>query len=345
MNILIVSDAWQPQVNGVVRTYQGILPELRAAGHAVTVLGPRDFPRRVPMPGYPEIELALFPRQTLARTIDALKPDTVHIATEGPLGWAARAICLRRGWPFTTCFHTHFPDYIARRVPRPLAGWAKTCAINMLRRFHNRSSAVLTVGPDIDMLLRGWGVTAPCRRFTRGVDQSLFRPASLTKSSDQKRPVAIYVGRLAVEKNVEAFLSMPWPGTRMVVGDGPLKETLARVYPETIFTGVLHGEALAKAYRAADVFVFPSRTDTFGMVMVEAFGCGLPVAAYPVTGPKGIVTQAMLGALDEDLGRAAVAALHAPGSARDRHAYIAEHYSWREAAAQFVDACRAAMLA
>jgi glycosyltransferase involved in cell wall biosynthesis len=341
MRILIISDAWKPQTNGVVRTYEYLNPELEKAGHTVHVIGPRDFPWRMPMPGYREIELALFPYRRLKTLIEAFTPDTIHIATEGPLGRAARLYCLRRGLPFTTCYHTEFPDYAAKRAAKILPllyNPVRRFLIGDLRAFHNKSSALMVATPSLEATLKQRGFTVPMYRLTRGADMALYTPDKKDVFAALKHPVAIYVGRVAIEKNLEAYLSMPWDGAKAVTGDGPDLGALKSTFPDAVFTGRKTGADLAAHYQSADVFVFPSKTDTFGMVVVEAMSCGLPVAAYPVTGPMDIVTEPMLGALSENLSAAAKKALNAPGTRQDRHAYAQAHYSWPVAARQFIDA-------
>lgn len=345
MKILIVTDAWRPQVNGVVRTYEDLIPWLEQDGHVVRVIGPNDFPLHMPMPGYAEIQLSLFPARRLRRMVDDFAPDTIHIATEGPLGWAMRKLCLRRGWPFTTIFHTHFPDYAALRARRilpalhdPVRAWG----VRLVRNFHRHSSAVMTSTNSVDDTLRGWGFTVPLHRLTRGVNTEIFHPGPKTLFRDLPGPVALFVGRVAVEKNIEAFLSMPWPGSKVVVGDGPDLPALRQAYADAVFVGKKSGVELADHYRSADLFVFPSRTDTFGIVLIEAMACGLPIAGYPVTGPKDIVTDQSLGSLSEDLGAAAATALATPGTAEGRFAHLQTHYSWPIARDQFVAAQSAA---
>ena len=284
MRILIVSDAWLPQVNGVVRTLSTVQRELQAMGHVVEVMGPDRF-RTIPCPTYPEIRLALFPGRRLAGLIDGFAPQAIHIATEGPLGMAARRWCLKHRLPFTTAYHTRFPEYVRARLLFPLA-W--TYAI--LRRFHGKSSGVMVATRSIraDLERRGFG---NIRDWTRGVDLALFHPAK-KRPTDLAHPIFAFVGRVAVEKNIEAFLDLDLPGTKLVVGDGPQLDQLKRRYPRVHFAGAHAGEALAGWFAAADVFVFPSRTDTFGLVMLEALASGLPVAAYPVPGPLDVVTVA-----------------------------------------------------
>ncbi len=330
MRILIVSDAWHPQVNGVVRTLTMLQRELAAMGHVAEVLGPDRFPT-VGMPTYRTIKVALLPGRRLARLIEAYRPDALHVATEGPLGWAARRWALRRGVPFSTSFHTRFPEYLHARTRIPLAlGYA------LLRRFHNRSAATLVATGSLraELSSRGFEHLKP---WTRGVDLSRFRPAELEPWADLrvKRPIFLSVGRVSVEKNLEAFLRLDLPGTKVVVGDGPQREALARAHPEVVFLGERHGDALARAYAGADVFVFPSVTDTFGLVLLESLACGTPVAAHPVTGPADILAGAApgVGALDTDLRAAALRALRGDRAACRRHA---ERFSWRACAELFL---------
>ncbi|CAO3405961.1 glycosyltransferase family 4 protein [Azospirillum largimobile] len=329
MNILIVSDAWHPQVNGVVRTIGTVRDELEAMGHSVEVIGPDRF-RTLPMPTYPEIRLAVGAKRRLWAMIDGMRPDCIHIATEGPLGFAARAYCLKNGKPFTTAYHTRFPEYVRDRAPIPLA-----LSYAVVRRFHKPSSAVMVATQTIEDALKGRGFTN-IRRWTRGVDTELFRPRG-KDFLDLPRPVSMYVGRVAVEKNLEDFLRLDLPGTKVVVGDGPAREELQRKYPGVHWVGAKHGEELAKHYAAADVFVFPSRTDTFGLVLLEALASGVPVAAYPVPGPLDVVDGSGAGCLDVDLKRAVEGALAIPGQkCRD----YALGYSWRRSAEQFLSNLR-----
>lgn len=339
MKILIVTDAWHPQLNGVVRTYEHLSEELTRMGHSVRVIGPHEFPIRFKMPGYAEIELALFIGRRLASMIDAFAPDTIHIGTEGPLGADARTYCLKRNLPFTTCYHTHFPDYAGKRAAK-LHNWLedpiRTFFINRLRRFHQPSSALMVATPSLETTLKNWGFTAPMYQWARGARIEIFTPEKKDLFAAMKRPVAIYVGRVAIEKNIEAFLSMDWPGSKVVTGDGPDRAMLEAKYPNTLFTGKKTGTDLAACYQSADIFVFPSKTDTFGMVLIEALACGLPVAAYPVTGPKDIINEPMLGALDEDLATAGLKAVQSIGTRQDRHDYISVHYTWEAIGQQFI---------
>jgi glycosyltransferase involved in cell wall biosynthesis len=335
MRIMIVSDAWEPQVNGVVRTLRMTAEQLREMGHEVGMLAPDGF-RSLPCPTYPEIRLALATRGEVARRIDAFRPDALHIATEGPLGWKARAIARSRGWPFSTAYHSRFPEYVRSRVRVPL-GWSYA----LLRRFHNAGVATLAPTPAIvdDLRARGF---ARARLWSRGVDLALFTPIGEREARSADQPVFLYVGRLAVEKQVDAFLRLDLPGEKWVVGDGPERARLQAAYPDARWFGMLHGEALARAYRSADVTVFPSVTDTFGLVLVESMASGTPVAAFPVPGPLDVVGSSSGGVLDADLRRACLAALALPRPAVRAHA---ETFSWPAATQQFLQALRPLMSA
>jgi glycosyltransferase involved in cell wall biosynthesis len=323
--VLIVSDAWKPQVNGVVRTLSTVAGELVAMGHAVDVIGPDRF-RTLPMPTYPEIRLSLFPGRRLARLVDAFAPDHLHIATEGPLGMAARALARRRGWAFTTSFHTKFAEYLHARTGIPQS-WSYA----WMRRFHGAASGVLVATPSLrdDLARRGF---ARLMQWSRGVDLAQFRPEP-REDWGLPRPVFLYVGRVAVEKNIRAFLDLDLPGSKVVVGDGPQLGELRRDYPKVLFAGAKFGAELARAYAGGDVFVFPSLTDTFGLVLLEALACGTPVAAFPVTGPRDVVGATPgIGAVGADLRTAALAALHADRALCRAHA---ERYSWHACAELF----------
>jgi len=324
MRILIVSDAWHPQINGVVRTFTALERELRALGHTVRIIG-RDGFRTAPLPTYREIRIALNPWRVRG-AIEAVRPEAVHIATEGPLGWAARRWCRRSSTPFTTSFHTRFPEYVKARTRLPEAfGYA------VLRRFHRRAATVMAATPRLvaELERRRFGRV---RLWSRGVDTSLFHPRRLDRAPDS--PLWLTVGRVAVEKNLEAFLGLKLPGRKMVVGDGPARESLRRRFPDVEFPGTRTGDDLARTYAQADVFVFPSRTDTFGNVMLEALACGVPVAAYPVPGPLDVVGDAPeVAVLDHDLGRAARAALKLDRVTCRR---FAEGRGWDASARQFL---------
>lgn len=301
MRIMIVTDAWFPQTNGVVNTLAQTTGWLVRFGHELMIAAPRDF-RTLPCPSYPEIRVAVRPMATLARKLQSFRPQALHIATEGPIGLAARRYCLRHGWRFTTSYHTQFPQYLKSRWPIPL--WLSYA---VLRRFHAAAQHCMVSTPSVEneLYLRGFRNLV---RWRRGVDTELFRPRS-KEFLQLPRPIAAYVGRLAVEKNVGAFLRMPWRGSKIVIGDGPERERLATQYPAAVYAGFRYGEDLAAHLAAADVLVFPSLTDTFGLVNLEAMACGVPVAAFPITGPIDVVEDGVTGALDTDLGKAAQRAL------------------------------------
>lgn len=328
--ILIVSDAWTPQVNGVVRTLVTVAGELRDMGHTVEVIGPDRF-RTIPCPTYPDIRLSILPARRLARLIEAFAPDALHIATEGPLGMAARAWAKRRRYAFTTSFHTRFPEYIQARTGLPTG-----LAYAFLRRFHNDAAAtmVATMSLQEDLAARGFTRLV---RWSRGVDLSRFNPQPRRDWAAEygiARPIFLYVGRIAVEKNIEAFLALDLPGSKIVVGGGPQLAALRARHPGVVFTGPFSEAELAGAYAGGDVFVFPSRTDTFGLVVLEALACGVPVAAFDVTGPKDILADASgrVGAFGPDLRHSAIAALDADRAACRAHA---ERFTWRACAEIF----------
>lgn len=325
LRILIVTDAWLPQINGVVRTFSATVKHLEDMGHYVRLITPDQF-RTVPCPTYPSIRLAVLPGRRVARTISEFNPHAIHIATEGPLGLAARNVCVRRQLPFTTSYATKFPEYIHARVRLPLAaGYAA------MRWFHKPSRAVMVATASLQRELEQHGFKNLVR-WTRGVDTDLFRPRDKSFLNDP-RPILLYAGRVAVEKNIEAFLALPTPGTKYVVGDGPQCAALQQKFPHVRFVGMKHGEELARYYAAADVFVFPSRTDTFGLVMLEALACGVPVAAYPVTGPLDVINGSGAGVLNEDLALAVQQALSIPP---ERCREFALRFSWRHVAELFL---------
>ena len=288
MKILVATDAWHPQVNGVVRTLGHVAREARALGADLEFLTPDAF-WTLPMPSYPEIRLALPAPGDIERRLDRARADAIHIATEGPLGHAVRRVCMRRGLPFTTSFHTRFPDYLAERLPVP-ERWTSDVAWGWLRRFHAPGAAVLAATPTLVQELGTRGFH-DVKLWPRGVDAQLFRPRTRVRALDLPRPIFLTVGRLAVEKNVEAFLKLDLPGTKLVVGDGPARARLRRPIPTRCSSARAHGEALAEIYAAADVFVFPSRTDTFGLVLLEALASGVPVAAFPAAAPRDVIGQ------------------------------------------------------
>ena len=324
MRLALITDAWFPQINGVVRTLRATIDLLRAWGHEVLVIEPGLF-RTCPAPTYPEVRLALWPGRKVARLLDGFRPQSVHIATEGPLGLAARRVCLRRSWPYTTGYHTRFPEYLRLRAPAPLA-WS----YRYMRWFHGPAHVTLVPTPSVRQQLQDWGMLH-LAIWTRGVDTELFRMRPKLAGLGA-RPLALYCGRVAVEKNIEAFLTMPFAGSKVVVGDGPALGALRRRYPNARFLGYQTGEALARYVASADVMVFPSLTDTFGLVLLEAMACGVPVAALPAPGPVDVIENGVNGWLDEDLAEAARRALTvSPAACRA----FAESRSWEAATRQF----------
>ncbi|BDA85104.1 GDP-mannose-dependent alpha-mannosyltransferase [Aureimonas sp. SA4125] len=301
MRILIATDAWKPQVNGVVRTLSSLAGELRQRGHEVLIVSPEDF-RTFPMPTYPEIRLALAGAGRLARIIADFDPQAIHVATEGPVGLAARRAALRGGRSFTTSFHTRFPEYLSRRLPVP-----ENLSYAFLRWFHAPASACLVPTEAVrrDLGARGFGKLVT---WTRGVDRSVFRPRAPIDFG-LPGPIFLTVSRIAPEKNIEAFLDLDLPGSKVVVGGGPGLADMMRRYPAVHFTGSQTGEALARHYSSADVFVFPSKTDTFGIVLIEALACGAPVASYREPGPLDVIAGTAAGSMSDDLQSACLAAL------------------------------------
>lgn len=327
MKIMIVTDAWEPQVNGVVRTLTQTRSELIQMGHEVDLLTPLEF-RTLPCPTYPEIRLSLFARRKVNARLKAASADALHIATEGPLGMAARAYALRNRLPFTTAYHTRFPEYVQARTRLPLS-----VTYRFLRWFHGPASAVMVPTEVVrrDLLDNGFAQEQVVL-WSRGVDLDIFKPGPALPH-EEKPPVFLCVGRVAVEKNIEAFLSLDLPGTKWVAGDGPLLADLKNRYPKARFTGVMDQHKLASLYNAADVFVFPSRTDTFGLVLLEALACGCPVAAYPVTGPIDVLGDSAAGVMDEDLRTACLKALEIPRTVAREHA---EKFSWTASTETFL---------
>ena len=324
--LLIFTDAWAPQVNGVVRTLETLGRDLESIGFEVSYATPQGR-LTVPLPTYPEIRLALFPRRGLERMIREFRPDAIHIATEGTIGLSARAICLARHIPFTTSFHTRFPEYVNARFPFI----SKRLVYRFLRWFHGPATAMMVATPSLKQELESQGFHN-LRIWARGVDVNQFRPIP-DATLPFAKPIWLYVGRVAVEKNVEAFLALDLPGTKVVIGDGPHRSSLSRQYPDVRFLGPKSGEDLVRHYAASDVFVFPSRTDTFGLVILEALACGVPVAAFPVQGPKDVVGEAPVAALDDDLGQACRRALLiSPDACRT----FALSRSWRSCTEQFL---------
>ena len=327
MKILIVSDAWEPQVNGVVRTLKMTRREMELKGHQTEIISPLGF-RSIPCPTYPEISLAITTRREMERRIDRFSPDCLHIATEGPLGWMARSIARRRKWPFTTAYHSRFPEYIQARFGLPVS-WMYA----LLRRFHNAACHTLAPTPAIVADLKARGFHG-ARLWSRGVDLELFQ-ATGERDLAPTRPLFLYVGRIAVEKQVDAFLRLDLPGEKWVAGEGPARQRLQAKYPAARWLGVLNGEDLARLYRTADVMVFPSVTDTFGLVMVESMACGTPVAAFPVPGPIDVIADSAGGVMHSDLRQACLRALELP---RDQVRRRAEQFSWAAATEQMLAA-------
>jgi len=325
MRILVATDAWHPQVNGVVRTLTMMAQAARALGAEVSFLTPQSF-RTFALPTYRDLRVALPYRAKIAHLIAEARPDSIHIATEGPIGMLARRYCRQRGLPFTTSFHTRFPEYVSARLPIPERWvWAA------LRAFHGPSQAVMAATPALAAELRVRGFRNVVL-WPRGVDAGQFHPRAVDLGLP--RPVFLCVGRVAVEKNLEAFLDLDLPGTKLIVGDGPARASLALKYPQAVFLGARQGEALAEAYAGADVFVFPSKTDTFGLVLLEALASGLPVAAFPVTGPRDVIGTAPVGVLNEELRTACLAALRiSPQACLE----FAAEYTWEASARAFIE--------
>lgn len=327
MRIMIVTDAWEPQVNGVVRTIKSTRRELESMGHAVDILSPLEF-KTLPCPTYPDIRLSLGATRQSHRRIEAFNPDALHIATEGPLGLAARRWAIKHNFPYTTAYHTRFPEYVHARFRVPLS-WT----YRYLRWFHGKAKAVMAPTHVVKTDLNKYGFTNVVL-WGRGVELDIFRPRDMRRLGTRP-PIFLYVGRVAVEKNIEAFLDLDLPGSKWVVGEGPALAGLRAKYPDTNFMGVLPQEELAEVYSSADVFVFPSKTDTFGLVLLEAMACGLPVAAYPVTGPLDVIGDSTGGALNHDLRQACLDALELNREDALTHA---QRYSWRAATEQFLNA-------
>lgn len=340
MRIAIATDAWRPQINGVVRTLEMTVKLLRERGHEVIVISPDQF-RTVPCPGYGEIRLAVAPRFGMRKTLGEFRPDIVHISTEGPIGWSTRRWCMTNDVPFTTAFHTRFPDYASVRT-----GLSPDFFWPVMRRFHAPSQAVLSATPRLSEELASRGIIHT-RPWTRGIDTGIFRTglAPHPALANLPRPILLSVGRVAIEKNLESFLNEEVAGTKVVVGDGPALDELKRRYPDAVFTGSLTGGELAQAYAAADVFVFPSKTDTFGLVMIEALACSVPVAGYPVPGPLDVIgadgrgpqgeLARPVGAVDDSLSHAVTKALLCD---RGDAARYGVQFTWDNTVDQFLNA-------
>lgn len=331
MRLLVATDAWHPQINGVVRSLEYMAAEAPAFGAELSFVTPGMF-RSLPLPTYPEIRLSLAMPNRVSRIIDEARPTHIHIATEGPVGLAVRFACRWQGRSFTTSYHTRFPEYVSARAPIP-----EEWSYRALRWFHQGACGTMVSTASLEQDLRARGFER-IMRWTRGVDTMLFRPRG-ERVLNAPAPIFLYVGRVAVEKNLEAFLSLDLPGTKIVVGDGPARADLESRYPQARFLGPLSGEDLARVYASSDVFVFPSLTDTFGIVLLEALASGLPVAAFPVCGPADVIGNSGCGVLSQDLREAALSAVDIP---RDRCRAYGETFTWRESARQFFSNIEAA---
>lgn len=303
-------------------------------GHTVKIISPQDF-KNVSLFFYKEIKLSLFPYRKLSKMLDNYNADAIHIPVEGPLGWAARRYCRKRGLPFTTAFHTNFADYAAKRTPSPIAPFIRRFFMDIQRRFHAPAKAMFVATRSLEDELRANQFHNIMVLLTRGVNTDIFYPPA--KSYQDPKPKLLYVGRVAIEKNIEAFLNLDMDCEKIVVGNGPDLEKLKAKYPNAFFTGLLEGENLADQYRQADCFVFPSKTDTFGIVIIEALACGLPVAAYNVTGPKDIITDGRFGCCDENLQTAINKAMQSRGNTTIRHDHIVKNYTWPAVAKAFIN--------
>lgn len=339
MKIMIVTDAWKPQVNGVVRTMTRVVEEARAMGHEVEVVDPGRGFMTMPLPTYPEIKLALFARRKVEKIFNEFEPDAVHVATEGTLGAAGRSMCVKLKHPFSTAYHTKFPEYVSARFPVPVS-WG----YRFVRWFHKFSGKIMVPTPSMETELKGKGFRNTIS-WSRGVDTEMFHPRFRVEEGAEgdpfaglPRPIFINVGRVAVEKNIETFLSLDLPGSKVIVGDGPAREDLETRFPEAHFLGAKFGDELALHYASADVFVFPSLTDTFGLVVLEAMAAGIPVAAFDATGPRDVIPGSGAGAIvsqtEGDLSKAALECLEL---SRERCREYAETYSWRRCATEFVN--------
>ncbi|MDD5462190.1 MAG: glycosyltransferase family 1 protein [Methylococcales bacterium] len=327
LRIAFISDAWQPQINGVVTTIENTCAILERSGHQIKLITPDQF-KTIPCPTYPSIQLALACYGKLKNSLDEFNPQRIHIATEGPLGMAARRYCLNRRLAFTTSFHTLFAQYINLRFKIPVS-WG----YGFLRWFHAPAKRVMVATSSVESELKARGFKNSLVRWSRGVDSDFFHPRNKNFIS-LPRPVSMFVGRVAIEKNIEAFLTLDISGTKVVVGDGPQLKELRAKYPDTVFVGFQSGELLASYMAAADVFVFPSRTDTFGIVMLDALASGIPVAAFPVTGPVDVINSDKVGKLDEDLKKAITEALQL--DSQDCRNYALD-YSWANCTEQFIN--------
>lgn len=338
MKILILSDAWLPQLNGVVRTYQYLIRELVSQGHEVHIFGPLDCPRRSPL--FHGVQLGFGSRQKIENLIDTIKPDRIHIPVEGPIGWTARWACIKRKIPFTTCFHSNFADFVVRHLPR----WLKSVSpfierliFAALRRFHAPSKTVYVASVGLAELLTSKGFQGPFKLMTRGADPAIFYPGPKTRFHDFIPPIALSVGRISKEKNLDEFLKAPWHGSKIVIGDGPDLGRLKQNYPDAHFLGKIEGPDLGECFRSSDVFVFPSLFDTLGIVQIEALCSGLPIAALPSMAARSVITEPLFGCISDNLENAMTKALTAPGTPDERAAKAHNQYSWGKTAQQFLD--------
>jgi len=327
--LLLATDAWYPQVNGVVRTLDNVTQELRKMGHHVQILS-HDGKKTWGLPSYPEIQLAFYSQSEIRNFVEDFQPDFIHIATEGPIGMAMRKYCIKNNILFTTGFHTRFAEYVEARIPLP---GLKQIAYGFLRNFHKSSAAVLSPTKTVSSELESRGFRNVIT-WTRGVDHETFQDYGKDVVESLKSPILVYVGRLAVEKGIDDFLKLKNPGSKLVIGDGPSRAALQKKYPEVTFTGYLFGEELARKISTGDIFVFPSKTDTFGLVMLEAMACGLPVAAYPVMGPIDVVENGFSGALDDNLENAVSMALKLKPQDAIAHA---SKFTWFKTSAMMFD--------
>lgn len=323
--IAIVTDAYFPQVSGVATTIKATADELERAGHTVKIISPTDFKFKVPLPGYSEIKLAFFAYRPLRKTLDKFQPNAIHIAVEGPLGHAAKAYCRKRNMPFSSAYHTRFPEYIKVRTGIPL-----TVSYFVARRFHKNSQSVMVASTILKKELENRGFKNVVM-WERGVDSNLFTPDD-PKDLEVEGPIFMYMGRVATEKNIEAFLELDLPGTKYVVGDGPQRKSLEKKYPDAIFVGYKFGKELAQYVAAADVFVFPSVTDTLGLVMLEANACGVPVATYPSQASRTVIQDGVNGVVSENLREACLKALTL---SKDHARQVALQNSWQKTTEQF----------
>jgi glycosyltransferase involved in cell wall biosynthesis len=339
MKILIISDAWEPQLNGVVRTYQNLIAELEQNGHEVEILGPRDFLLRTPM--IHGAQTAFFSRKKIEETITQFKPDRIHIAVEGPMGWAARSVCLEKNLPFTSCFHSNWADFLVSHLSGPLkksSSYVSDKTYDVLRKFHEASSGIFVASQQLADHLKEKGFKGPFLPMTRGADKRYFYVGEQNLFDNLPHPIALSVGRISKEKNLDAFLDASWDGSKIVVGDGPDLERLKKKYPDGHFLGRIEGQDLGDCFRSSDVFAFPSLFDTLGIVQIEAMTCGLPIAAFNCVAANSVITSPILGAIDDNFGKALNQALNAEGTRQDRAQIANDEYSWGKTAQQFLEA-------